>query len=219
MIILDVENILKIIDILPKLIEYIYPGYLTIYVYLFLRGKTLKDSNYIFIKSVAISYVFLSLFDTMGNIKFYQTNIRPYFKFPHSLKLNLFLIIISFTFSYIAYRIVISKQIINIFDHLKINTTFYDNEIEVLANFNEGAWVCVYLNNDDVVYEGSIGMKQLEDGKKKYICLNSYYKYLLNDDGKPKDEYIEDHADNTNEIVMIFYDDIKRIEKRDAKQI
>ena len=109
-----------------------------------------------------------------------------------------------------------SSRIIKIFSLLNINTTFYDNEIEALSNYNEGAWICVYLKNDTVVYEGSVGMKELEEEKRKYICLNSYYKYLLNENGKPIEPYIEDHADNPNESVMIFYDDIKIIEKRDV---
>ena len=47
-----------------------------------------------------------------------------------------------------------------------------------------------------------------------FVCI--YYKYLLNENGKPIEPYIEDHADNPNESVMIFYDDIKIIEKRDV---
>ena len=84
----------------------------------------------------------------------------------------------------------------------------------MLADFDKGAWLCVYLKNDNVVYEGSLGMKELEDGKRKYICLTNYYKYILDDNGMPIEPYIEDHGDCCDEIVLIFYDDIKRIEKR-----
>lgn len=213
---MNADDILKIIEAIPEYIKYIYPGYLTIYIYFFFRGKTLRDNNYIFLKSVAISYIFLSLIDSISSAKSFQKLNSILSIVPHSTKLNMLLISFSLIFSYLAYRITISTQIIKILSFLKINTTFYDNEIEAIANFNDGAWICVYLKDDAIVYEGSIGIKELDTEKRKYICLNSYYKYLLNDSGKPIEPYIEDYADNPNESVMIFYDDIKRIEKRDT---
>lgn len=213
---MNANDILQIIETIPEYIKYIYPGYLTIYIYFFLRGKTLRDSNYIFLKSAAISYIFLSLIESISYTKLFQTLNARLPMVPYSMKLNISLIILALVFSYLAYRITISSRIIKVLSFLKINTTFYDNEIEALSNFDEGAWICVYLKDDDVVYEGSIGMKELDNEKRKYICLNSYYKYLLNGNGKPVEPYIEDHNDNPNESVLIFYDDIKRIEKRDV---
>ena len=39
------DDIMEIIDKLPEYIKYIYPGYLTIYTYYFMRGKTLQDNR------------------------------------------------------------------------------------------------------------------------------------------------------------------------------
>ena len=64
------------------------------------------------------------------------------------------------------------------------------------------------------MYEGSLGDKELEPERRQYICLNGYYKYVLDSKGKPEDPYIEDHEKEPEETVMIFYDSIKRIEKR-----
>ena len=185
------------------------------YIYWFLRGKTLKDNNYVIIKSIAISYVYISIIHGFSNIEFtsYFTN-SDFLFFRCEILINTILILVSMTFPYILYRIIISDIIKQVFKKLKIDTTFYDNEIEMLADFDKGAWLCVYLKNDNVVYEGSLGMKELEDGKQKYICLTNYYKYILDDNGKPMEPYIEDHGNCCDEIVLIFYDDIKRIEKR-----
>ena len=54
----------------------------------------------------------------------------------------------------------------------------------------------------------------MEADKRQYICLNAYYKYFLGANGKPCEPYIEDHGTEPDEKVMIFYDSIKRIEKR-----
>ena len=206
---MSVDDILKIIDAIPDYIKYIYPGYLTMYIFCFLKGRTLKDSNYVLMKSVAISYLFILVEQMIAE----KIDLRL-LGISYALKENMCLILLSIAFSYGLYRITISDYIQNTMGKVGIITTFYDNEIEVLSNYNKGAWLCVYLKDDSVVYEGSLGYKELEEGKRKYICLNAYYKYLLDEDGKPKEPYIEDHENELDETVLIFYDDIKRIEKR-----
>lgn len=185
------------------------------YVFFFLKGKSLKDNHYMWIKTIAISYIYLAVLEWLKNVKWIK-NIFDYWvgKLPFALKQNLCLIILSITLPYICYRITLSDKALKVLELLKINTTFYDNEIEMLSDFDKGAWLCVYLKDDKVVYEGSLGYKELEEDRRKYICLNSYYKYFLDKKGKPKEPYIEDHGEETGQTVMIFYESIKRIEKR-----
>lgn len=212
---MSADDILKIIQGIPEYIKYIYPGYLTAYIYYFFRGKTLKDNNYNLVKAVAISYLYIVLIEGLGNVACISGFVNHFFyNVSHEIKLNVSLLFISVIFAYAAYWCVVSKFINWILDILKVNVTFYDNEMEVLADFDKGAWLCVYLKDDEVVYEGSLGYKELEDNRRKYICLNSYYKYFLDGNGKPKEPYIEDHENEPKETVMIFYDSIKRIEKR-----
>ncbi len=202
------KDISEIIAGIPYYITYIYPGYLTMYTYFFLRGKTLKDTSYIFIKVIAISYVYLGILEWIKKLDF------TWLPLPIQLKQDMALITISLLVAYLAYRIVRSKKIIKFLDSLQINTTFYENEIDVLSDFDQGAWLCVYLKDDNVIYEGSLGYKELDEDRRQYICLDSYYKYYLDKQGKPKEPYIEDYGNNPNESVLIFYDSIKRIEKR-----
>lgn len=212
---MNADEILKIIQSLPEYIKYIFPGYLSMYTYLFLRGKTLKDNSYIIMKSIAISYIYLWILEWIKDIKWLNNIDDSIFKsVPYELKQSICLVILGIVFPYVFYRIITFEKTQTFLSKLKIQTTFYDNEIEMLSDFDKGAWLCVYLNDDEVVYEGSLGNKELDDDKRKYICLNSYYKYLLNEEGKPKEPYIEDHEKEPEETVMIFYDSVKRIEKR-----
>lgn len=208
---MNADDILKIIKAIPEYIIYIYPGYLTVYLYYFFRGRTLKDNSYIFVKTVAISYIHIA---TMEWIR--SQIVINFLPISYGLKENIALITIAVLWAYAGYRVAVSKKIQNLFKSLKIKTTFHDNEIEVLADFSKGAWLCVYLKDDKVVYEGSLGHKELEEGKQKYICLNGFYKYFLDKNGKPKEPYIEDYEGNYKETVLIFYDSIKRIEKRNS---
>lgn len=212
---MSADEILKIIREIPEYIKYIYPGYLTVYIYHFLRGKTLKDNNYNLVKAIAISYLYIVLIEGLGSVACISTFVNYlFYNASYEIKLNAGLLFLSVVFAYVIYRCVTSEDVELVLSMLAINTTFYDNEIEALADFDKGAWLCVYLKDDEVVYEGSLGYKELEDDRRKYICLNAYYKYYLDENGKPKEPYIEDHENKPNETVMIFYDSIKRIEKR-----
>lgn len=175
----------------------------------------MKDNNYIFVKAIAISYIYVWLVQWLGQSIYLRRIINAiFFNAPKELKQNICLLVLSVTIAYIFYRIAVSNGVCKILEFFKIRTTFYDNEIEALADFDKGAWLVVYLKDDSVVYEGSLGEKEMEPDKRQYICLNSYYKYFLNKKGNPKEPYIEDHANEPDKTVVIFYDDIKRIEKR-----
>jgi len=196
---MSTDDIIKIIDAIPKYIIYIYPGYLTIYLYYFLRAKSMSDSKAALLKSIAISYIYVTLIN----------------KIPASeLWKNFVLIIISIMAAYLSYLFVKSKDIAGIFHALDIEVTCLDNEIEALQGFDKGAWLVIYLKDDDVVYEGWLHHKDLEQGRKQYIIINGFRKYFIDDDGSPKQPYIEEHDNELEEEVMILYDNIKRIEKR-----
>ena len=206
---MSVEEILEVIEAIPKFIKYVYPGYLTIYTYLFLRGKTMKDSSSVIVKAIALSYFYILIINAAAEVI-----DLSFVKVSRELKENIGLLMVSIIFAFVCYWGVTHKQTRGILEKINIHTTFYDNEIEMLANFNEGAWLCVYLNNDEIVYEGSLGEKELDEEKRKYITLDAFYKYYLDNNGKPKEPYVEDHEGEYEETVLIFYDDIKRIEKR-----
>lgn len=199
------DEIIKIIDAIPKYIQYIYPGYLTIYSYYFFKGRSLKDTKAVIIKAIAISYIYITFLENF--------NVRS------ALYENIFLLILAIVCSFITYTITQSDFTLTVLNFFGIRTTFYEDEFESLAGVDRGAWVCVYLNNDSVVYEGSVGYKEMEEEKRKYISLDAYYKYYLDSNGSPSEPYIEDHEGNYNETVVIFYEDIKRIEKRDVSSI
>lgn len=196
------DDVIKIIDSIPQYIRYVYPGYVAMYIFSFLRGKTLLETKAVIVKAIAISYIF--------------TVISSVFSLKTEIGENAVLIVMAVAFPYAAYRIGKSQWVKEWFKRLKINTTLWENEMESLAGDDNKAWLVVYLKDDIVVYEGSLGDKELEAGRRQFITLEAYYKYYVDEDGKPKEPYIEDHEGNYEEKVVIFYDNIKRIEKRDT---
>ena len=53
---MNANEILRVLDSLAKYIVYVYPGYITIYIYRFLRAKCVDENKEILIKSIAISF-------------------------------------------------------------------------------------------------------------------------------------------------------------------
>ena len=196
------DDVIKIIDSIPQYIRYVYPGYVAMYIFSFLRGNTLLETKAVIVKAIAISYIF--------------TVISSVFSLTTEIGEDAVLIVMAVAFPYAAYRIGKSQWVKEWFKRLKINTTLWENEMESLAGDDNKAWLVVYLKDDIVVYEGSLGDKELEAGRRQFITLEAYYKYYVDEDGKPKEPYIEDHEGNYEEKVVIFYDNIKRIEKRDT---
>ncbi len=120
-------EIIEIINIIPRYIIYIYPGYITIYSYYFFRGKTLHDNKQVMFKSVILSYIYITL--------------TAFVPVTNAFFANVGYIILSIVIAYFAYRATTAKLIYDIFDFFKINTTFYESEVEALAGCENGAWL------------------------------------------------------------------------------
>lgn len=194
------DDIIEIIDKLPEYIKYIYPGYLTIYTYYFMRGKTLQDNRQTFIKSIMLSYIYVTL-----------TAFMPV---ESVIWANIGYIVLAIAIAYIGYRLTRCERVAKLFKALKIYTTFFENDVEALAGFDNGAWLIVYLKSSNIAVEGSLGLKELEDGKDKFITLDAYSKYAINEDGSLAETPFCCYENNYDEQCVIKYDDIQRIEKR-----
>lgn len=201
------EDIKFLIDEIPKYIQYFYPGYITIYLYYFFRGLTLKDTKNTIIKSIGISYFYIVLLNTV---------LRAGYA---SLEYNIWLIIIAVITAYICYMVIDSESFRETLEGLYISTTTTLNEIDALRDIDEKkrAWLKVYLKNDHIVYEGSLRKHESEQDRRSFIILSGYLKYRIEDDETEK--LILDYKFKNRETVLIYSEDISRIESVDIKRI
>ncbi len=200
---MNADDIIKIINAIPDYIIYIYPGYITIYTYYFFRGKTLQENKQILPKSILISYIYISITDFIPVKNIFWATIGY--------------VVLSLLVAYGCYLFTKSDWALKIFKFLKIETTYYENEIEALAGIKNSAWLIVYLKNDNIAVEGSLGYKELEKGYERYITLESYSKYIVRADGTlDLDNPLCCYEGNYKEKCVIKYDEIKYIEKRDT---
>ena len=134
------------------------------------------------------------------------------------MNINAALLVLAIIIGVAAAKIRDSKNFETILNCIKDDTVFQEDEFEILRNEDRSAWVCIYLKDSDTVYEGSLREVNLyTKDNEKYICLSGYYKYMLDEKGKPIEPYIVNAASDNEEKVVIHYSNIKVIEKRNTR--
>lgn len=159
---MSADEILKILDSIAKYVIYIYPGYITIYLYRFFRAKCVDENKETLFKSIVISFLYKMILDKVP----LETEIMY----------HIWMIIISAAVPYAVYMAQKSDVIQYAMEIFGISTRFEGNEIEILDNGEYSAWVTVYLKEDKVVYEGFLGETEMEQGKRQFIILKKIQK-------------------------------------------
>ena len=211
---MSADDVIKIIDGIPKYICYIYPGYITMYLYYYFHSLTLEDTTGKLLKSIAISYFYVVIIKWMFGL----VNRIPFINIiddVNGVLFNIFLIIFSIAVPCIVNLLEKSKKFDDeakkIKSVLKINTSFAKNEIEVIQKkYNDTIWIYVYMKDSNLMYEGSLTEKELEDCRTKFFCLSKYRKYLLQKDGRKKK--LKDYSDDEKEKVLIYFEQISHFE-------
>lgn len=212
---MNTENILNLINALPAYIQYIYPGYITIYLYMFFKEKLIKDNGYTAFKSLALSYFYIEFLKFMRHvvgIRFICDKLiqMHFWNVAQIIGLSGLAIIVA----YVTYMFNKSQLASHIFEKLKISAELNKSEIAQLDHFGKGAWVNVYLKDSDIVYEGSLAFYHVEDSvERRNITLAKYRKCKIDDKEKPIHPYIENHDTDVTKQVVLYYDDILKIEK------
>lgn len=206
------EDIIKLIDILPSYLCYIYPGYISMFLFYYFRALTLSDTKAKIIKSIVISYLYIviaknSVIPLLNKILCHKISIEF-----DSFGFNVVLIILSVLVPYIIYMFFFKNNFMEkVIKKFGIETTLDRNEIDMLKRkYNDGLWIYVHLKNSNIMYEGSLAEKELENGRTKFFCLSKYRKLLVKENGKSK--VIEDYSDDEKEKVLIYFDEISHFE-------
>lgn len=211
------EELIKFIDIIPQYICYIYPGYISMYLYYYFHSLTLDETKAKILKSIAISYFYIIvlkvIFEKINCLK-PSTVINDI----RGIGFNLSLIIISIFVPYVAYKIEKKEIFLKIKKFFNINTSFSKNEIEVLQKkYHDTIWIYVYMKESNIMYEGSLTEKELEMSRTRFFCLSKYRKYIINKNGKKKK--LADYSDDEKEKVVIYFDMISHFEVANVDKV
>ncbi|NLK94510.1 MAG: hypothetical protein GX275_04855 [Clostridiales bacterium] len=123
----------EVLKFLKGNFEYLYPGFITIWLFYFIRGKSLKDSSNTIVKSIIVSYIYINLLPILNSIYVYIINK---FKFKEILTLNTetCLFIISIVIPILICKLIHSSFTSIVLKILGIHTTVYANILDELKN-------------------------------------------------------------------------------------
>lgn len=201
---MSAEEILDIVDILPKLSIYLLPGVLLIKIIEYQLGINRKEDKFRFIYYILVSYILIIIGEIISKF------IYGYFDI-YTSEFAFGTILLSIISGYFIGLFLKSDLSLDILSFLKIYRT---NNLSIFADIKDienGTWIKVYLNDDKIVYSGAFReYENTFEYDKTFIVLSNYisYSYAKND----IEEYVFVDERKSNQWVAIKVKNINRIE-------
>ena len=199
--IVTAEQINEILQLIKDYFIYIYPGFITFVIYRFAMARNIDDSKNTIIKSIIISYIYveiLSWFTKMDPLDFGKCQ-------------HIILAVIAFVVP-IVFNVVIKQEWIKVpLRWIGLDTEFYDNQMDILFRKENGSvWVRVYLDEQNIMYEGSLRNYESDLSKEQCVILSGYRMHVLDDKKELILKY--DYENDHKQWVRILQSNITRME-------
>lgn len=200
--ILTVDGIKELLEIIKQYIVYVYPGFITLVIYRFAMSKSIEENKNTFIKSIIISYLYTLPFQLGGK------NPIEFGFLPHFI-IIIFAIILPFGWNIVICR----DKFKRIIRFLGIKTEIYDNLMDIMF-YKEGGcvWVRAYMDNQKIMYEGSLRHYESDINREQQIILSGYRFYNYNKTTKKYDLLVYDYSSDQKQWVRLLEKNITRME-------
>ncbi len=197
-------NINDVIEIIPKLFLYFIPGYIAIHIKShFKNEKSAKDSH-VLIMSIVVTFIINILVELIINVV-NKVICKPIVLNDYNKPVLLLIGAIIIGCLWVLFYDSKLEKWINI--RMKSNTTSEPNVWNKAMKCENGAWVRVYLYDQNILYEGKLLNYTIDpEEEKREILLGSFTSYNIND----KKE-IEVYSDN-KKMVLINCNELTNIE-------
>lgn len=197
------DLIRDVLDSLTLYFVYFYPGIITIFLYRFIRGRSIVENQMTFIKGITISYIYVAIMSL-----FRQKAANDFTVCEHIL-----LILIAFMIPIIWNLTIKSIIFKKVLCWLKVDTELSDNLLDLIkskeTNPKNGIVLKIFLDNQGLMYEGKLRDHESDESKQQIICLSGYRRYIKIDNSySAKNDYSGDNS----RWVAIKDKDITRIE-------
>lgn len=178
-------------------LRYLYPGYITIYIYLFVRGISSKDNKAILLKSIVISYIYNTIIYTFVNEK-------------DLIWIDFVLLLVSVLVALIANNIVSSDYLRKILFFLNVTTRTELNELDSVIGKRQ-AYCVIELKNGNI-YKGFLQNYEADiEVVNRFVSLCAYRKNI-------NGECVYDGSLNQDRNVIIYLSDVASIEVLDESE-
>ena len=194
------NEFVDIILFLARHFYYIYPGFITIVWYGFLKSRDFKESKEIIVKCMIISFVYVHFVLPLIDMSlFAATNSIFKTSFKTDENKDLVLLVISVIFPYLWWRIQDSKPCRKILDILNIPTSIYDNPFDFAFSKEPHVWVSAYMDDKGIMYEGYLRHYVSDLDKMQYIMISNYKRHDIaaeTEDDETEEPATKDQADS-----------------------
>ena len=203
-----VEIVKGVLELLEQYFVYVYPGFVTILVHHFAKARGTKLNKSTLGISVVISYVYIVLYKFFFKIDVSQFLNKDY------VILLIFSILLPVIWHWIS-RSYFAEKVLN---KIGINTTLEDtvwDYIQYRDKEKKGIVLKVFLDDKDIMYEGSLRYRESDPEKEQAICLSGYRRYV-----KENGRYIpkQDYNNDNSRWVLINIKEITRSEIKYASE-
>lgn len=189
-------------EVLEQYFVYIYPGFISLYVYRFSVAKGMKKNKETLFISVVISYIYIIFYKAIKKVMVAQFNYGDYIA----------LFAIAVIVPVILHWVIRSKCYECFLTELGFNTSVEDNVwdyIHYRDKDKKGIILKIFMDKKEILYEGSLRYHESDKEKEQVICLSGYRRYIME---KNKFVVKQDYSGDNSRWVMIKMDDIKRVE-------
>ena len=217
------------LKILATYFVYLYPGFIFLWVYRFLKGLNFKETKESIIKCIVISYVlktyWLKWLDLFLDLT--VNKIFPKWIFPTSADMHPVLMLSSIVLPFVIWKLRDAKWVTSVLKIFGIGTNFRDNPLDIANHYQSGPWIRAIMDDYGVLYEGYLRNfnNDLETGE--FIMISNYMISKLNkdtntyvqtypvpeDEGKDKKKKKKDH-EKPVEVVQITEQEIPNEEEK-----
>lgn len=203
-----VEVVKGVLELLEQYFVYVYPGFVTILVHHFAKARGTKLNKSTLGISVVISYVYIVLYKFFFKADVSQFSNKDY------VILLIFSILLPVIWHWIS-RSYFAEKVLN---KIGINTTLEDtvwDYIQYRDKEKKGIVLKVFLDDKDIMYEGSLRYRESDPEKEQAICLSGYRRYV-----KENGRYIpkQDYNNDNSRWVLINIKEITRSEIKYASE-
>ena len=181
---------------------YLYPGFITICFYSFIKARKIQPNKVLIVSSIVISYVYVLIYRwiTEKNIEKFQ--VADY----------IIILFIAIVVPYIWHLINRSSWIEPALNKIGINASMDDSAwgyIHHKDKNKKGIVLKIFLDDEKVMYEGSLRYRETGTEKQCAVCLSGYRRYVKEDD-----KFVQklDYGDDHSRWVMIDVTKATRVE-------
>lgn len=203
----------NVINNIPKLLMLFIPGYLALEIRRNYRQENKYNDIDIILLSITYSFIISRLaffIDYLVQAHFKVSLYIPYISTTNEITEwgVLYYLIVSIIFGYIITVYPDTRLANYLKSFFRSNSEPYSNVWNYAMKKPNGAWVRVYLEQENIFYLGMIAKYTCNpDETRKEILLTSYCSYYISDN-----KLIEDYSDNDDAYVYINATDVIRIE-------